>query len=385
MVDRISNTSLGVSQPVDLLKRGSEEYYNYPISPASNLCMEVLAAGGENIEDLPARKKQINHNVTYEVLEQEERRLVSMQSDSATVTVELSDIDKITGSNKPAKKLFVLSTIEINKQALHDGMLTQDYISFPLQSLVDIGFYGAIQSARKGFKTGMDALTSMKIKGVIKKGKKNTCEVEALRVLFTGADIERGQCVIYLNPHIDWSFVAQYFTVLPQYYFRLSNRASDLLYYIFYLARQNTKSIETQGYFTISNRALQQKLLLPDENTIKNPQRDIIEAVEKAIEEIEEAQKEHSQNTDLSLMLIYNELEGIKDFLASGYLKVSFKGVLRAKFTTLSKDRAQKIKETKQRSEQRKQRAITKNMEKALKKALEETLCLTEEQANAKT
>ena len=111
----------------------------------------------------------------------------------------------------------------------------------------------------------MDTLTSLKIKGHIQQTKKKGSSIDALEVLFTGARIERGQCTIYFNERISWSFIAQYFTILPRYYFRLPNRASDLLYYIFYLARQHTRDIEERGYFTIGFRAIQHRLQLPSE------------------------------------------------------------------------------------------------------------------------
>ena len=123
--------------------------------------------------------------------------LREVQEEIAEVTIELEDIEKLTGSNKPAKKLFFFFFIKANEQAIHDGQLTKDYISFHLQELVDIGFYKSSNSARAGFFKGADILTSLKIKG---------------EVLFTGAMITKGQCYIFFNPRISWGFLAQYFT-----------------------------------------------------------------------------------------------------------------------------------------------------------------------------
>lgn len=180
-----------------------------------------------DIADLPARKRQVNHAATLEVYEDGKRRQVQLKTQKASVTIELADIDKLTGSNKPAKKLFVLALIKANEQAIHDGQLTKNYVSFPLQELIDTGFYSTPQSARKGFNAGMDTLTSLKIKGHTQQTKNKRRAIDAQEVLFTGARIERGQCTIYLNERINWSFIAQYFTILPIYYFRLSNRAYE--------------------------------------------------------------------------------------------------------------------------------------------------------------
>ena len=331
-----------------VIPQQESNFYNVPDSTASNLILETLGAG-EGIADLPARKRQINHNPTYEVLEDGRRRQVSLVNPKAKVTIELADIDKLTGSNKPAKKLFVLSLIKANEQAIFDGQLTKDYISFPLQELIDIGFYKTPQSARTGFKAGMDALTSLKIKGHIQQTKKRGSTIDALEVLFTGANIKGGQCTVYFNPRISWSFIAQYFTILPRYYFKLPNRASDLLYYIFFLARQHTKDIEERGYFTIGFRAIQHRLQLPSEIDNGNPYRTIKQPIEEAIEELE---TEHSLlygNTEFSLLPVYDEAASIKDYLDTGYLRVGLTGAFAQTYIEISKDTAKQIEQAEKR------------------------------------
>ena len=340
-------------------------FYNVPDSTASNLILETLGAG-EGIADLPARKRQINHNTTYEVLEDGRKRQVSLVNPKAKVTIELADIDKLTGSNKPAKKLFVLSLIKANEQAIFDGQLTKDYISFPLQELIDIGFYKTPQSARTGFKTGMDALTSLKIKGHIQQTKKRGSTIDALEVLFTGANIKGGQCTVYFNPRISWSFIAQYFTILPRYYFKLPNRASDLLYYIFFLARQHTKDIEERRYFTIGFRAIQHRLQLPSEVGLNNPQRDIKQPIEDAIEALETEHSKLYHNTEFRLLPVYDEAASVKDFLDNGYLKVTLTGAFAETYIEISKDTAKQIEAAQKRQARITEKAVAIKTAKAL-------------------
>lgn len=340
----ITNTKQ--AQPAAPRTQKETDFYNLPTSTANNFIMETLGAGAD-IADLPARKQQINHSTTYEVLEDGNKRLVSVKNSKAEVTIELADIDKITGSNKPAKKLFVLSLIKANEQAVHNGQLTKDYITFPLQELVSTGFYNTPQSARNGFKAGADALTSLKIKGKVQKSKKKGAEIESLEVLFTGARIKKGQCFIFFNPRISWGFLTQYFTILPHYYFRLPNRASDLLYYIFFLARQNTKEIEKRGYFTIGFRAIQHRLQLPNEKGSPNPQRDIKEAIEAAIEQLEDEHSKTYGNMEFSLLPVYDDYAPITEFLDNGYLKVTLSGDFAKTFIAISKDTEKQITEAK--------------------------------------
>ena len=353
-------------QPVAPLKPVEQrDFYNVPDSTASNLILETLGAGAA-IADLPARKRQVNHSTTLEVLESGKRRQVSLKTQKASVTIELADIDKLTGSNKPAKKLFVLALIKANEQAIHDGQLTKNYISFPLQELIDTGFYSTPQSARKGFNAGMDTLTSLKIKGHIQQTKKKGSSIDALEVLFTGARIERGQCTIFFNERISWSFIAQYFTILPRYYFRLPNRASDLLYYIFYLTRQHTKDIEERGYFTISFRAIQHRLQLPSEVGNNTPDRTIKQPIEEAIEQIEDGHSGLYGNEDFSLLPVYDEYAPIANFLDNGYLRVELKGSFAETFIAISEDTAKQIEAAQKRQARITEKAIAINTAKKL-------------------
>lgn len=353
-------------QPVAPLKPlDQRDFYNVPDSTASNLILETLGAGAA-IADLPARKRQVNHATTLEVLESGKRRQVSLKTQKASVTIELADIDKLTGSNKPAKKLFVLALIKANEQAIHDGQLTKNYISFPLQELIDTGFYSTPQSARKGFNAGMDTLTSLKIKGHIQQTKKKGSSIDALEVLFMGARIERGQCTIFFNERISWSFIAQYFTILPRYYFRLPNRASDLLYYIFFLARQHTKDIEERGYFTMSFRAIRHRLQLPSEVGNNNPDRTIKQPIEEAIEQIEDGHSGLYGNEDFSLLPVYDEYAPIANFLDNGYLRVELKGSFAETFIAISKDTAKQIEAAQKRQARITEKAIAINTAKKL-------------------
>lgn len=353
-------------QPVAPLKPVEQrDFYNVPDSTASNLILETLGAGAA-IADLPARKRQVNHATTLEVYEDGQRRQVQLKTQKASVTIELADIDKLTGSNKPAKKLFVLALIKANEQAIHEGQLTKNYVSFPLQELIDTGFYSTPQSARKGFNAGMDTLTSLKIKGHIQQTKKKGSSIDALEVLFTGARIERGQCTIFFNERISWSFIAQYFTILPRYYFRLPNRASDLLYYIFYLARQHTKDIEEWGYFTISFRAIQHRLQLPSEVGNNNPDRTIKQPIEEAIEQIEDGHSGLYGNEDFSLLPVYDEYAPIASFLDNGYLRVELKGSFAETFIAISKDTAKQIEAAQKRQARITEKAVAINTAKKL-------------------
>lgn len=343
-------------------KERQKEFLNLPNSPVTDTLMNVMSHG-EDLSSLKTRGKEVNHNQTIEVLHKGKKRQVVVTSDVSTVTVELSDIDKLLGSNKAAKKMFVYTLIKMNEQAFSDGTMRRNYVQFPLQELIDIGYYKTPQSARRGFKDSTGVLTDFKVKGTLQKGKKKSLEQYRLEVLFTGADITKGVCTIFLNERVNWGFVATFYTILPKYYFALPNKASDLLYYIFYLARQRIKDIEKRGYFTISMKAVQSRLNLPSEVDNKDPQRTIKEPIEAAIEAIE---AETSGNSEFKITPYYDDKSNIATFLSNGYLKVELSGDYAKTFIALSKETERQIKASEKRREAIVDRAIAANMAKKL-------------------
>ena len=53
---------------------------------------------------------------------------------------------------------------------------------------------------------------------VMQKGRRKT-SIDDLSVLFVRGRIENNQCYLYMNPYVDWNFLAQYFTKIPKYFF----------------------------------------------------------------------------------------------------------------------------------------------------------------------
>jgi len=145
-------------------------FYTMPDSPASHFFIDILSAG-MNIAELPARKKQINHSTKYSVMQKGNKRLLAMENSSGNIAVEIEDINKLL---KTGMRFFILSMIKANEQILHGGKISREYITFSLQELVDKGMYSSIRSARRGFLTARDALTSLKVRGQIQKGRKKT-------------------------------------------------------------------------------------------------------------------------------------------------------------------------------------------------------------------
>ena len=357
----------GFFETREIMEAAETVFYSMPDSTTTHLIYQGLNAGA-NMADLKDRMELVDKKKALVPQHSgDQSRLVYTANDS-NIIIDFDDIRKLTGKNTPAKKFFVLTLIKANEQAIFNGVLKQDYVSFPLQELVDLGFYQSTDSARRGFNQAMETLTSIKARGRIKrKGKKKdeilTGAGDAGEVLFTGWDriIGKGQCIVYLNHRINWDFIAQYFTLLPAYYFGLPSRPSDLLYYISFLARQNTKKIAETGSFNISFRAIQMFLRLPNENKAPNPYRDIKEAIENAITEIETAHRKALNNKDLQLEPVYNERANIVDYLDNGYLKVYLNGKFAEPYQKMYRETMKKIDQAEKRKQKRIEAKIKKS------------------------
>ena len=202
----------------------------------------------------------------------------------------------------------------------------------------------------------------MKVSGTIAKGKKKNIEQAELAVLFTYCRIKKNVVTVDLNSRINWEMLTQFYTILPKWAFSLPVKPWDLLYYVFYLARQNLDKISKQGYFTISFQAIHSRLVLPEAEYTKNPQRDIKDVIERSITEIEE----RAHTPELQFIPRYNEKDNIKEYLSNGYLEVHFSGAYAAAFLDLYKRNAKRLEQAEKKKEQRKEKAIAINLAKRM-------------------
>lgn len=335
-----------------------KSYYNVPTSSAADLTYKTIGSEGDLLT-LKKRAESISHSSTKVTVYTANGRgkIVSRSKNTETV-IELGSVEGLLQGREAAKKLFTLSLIKIGEQAYSmDTGLYRDTIDFPLHELIDNGSYKALRSARRGFNDGLNILTSLKARATVRKGKADLstftpekspstgAEIESgLRVLFTGGFISRGHCYIELNTKINWAPLLQYFTIYPKWGLALKARKYDLFTAIFYLARQNCKALEENGYFKISFRSLQERLGLPDETKTPNPYRDVVKELLDTIAEVQEAYRRYRGNLEPELILtplydkkVLSQKAGAVTFLNTGRLKVELKGEYSEAFVNISK------------------------------------------------
>lgn len=348
-------------------------YLNIPTSPAVESVLHLMNTGG-NLSRLEERRPQICHGQTIRTLVKtdggHEVRVITTTGVS-TVTLEVKALDKLLHS-PTARKMFIYTLKKLNDQAFSGGEFKQNYAVFTLQELIDIGYYSTEQSARKGFKNAMEVLTSIKVSGELHKGKKNVLSSEHLTVLYTGYELlGNGTYAFYVNERVNWAMVCAFYTSLPRFYFELSARASTLLYFIAVQARRETKTIAERHYLTISMRAVQERLNLPDEKGNTDPQRTIKKPVIDAIAEIN--QHAASKGIGLSLELIGSTSRTISDFMENAYIKATLSGEYAESFTTIASSQQKQIETAEKRREALTQKIIAERAAKKIDAAADQS------------
>ena len=368
-------TSLAIKTELET----EDKFYNMPTSGGSDLVMKALRAGG-NVAALPETSKRVSNSQQIEVRESGQKRQIISKGNNTETIIEIGDIEKLLGSNKAAKKMFPYLLIKMNEQSFDykSGNLHHDEVGFSLQELVDIGFYKSIRTARRGFLDAMDVITNLKLKAVVKRGKKSfttapaDAEGEGILVMFTGAAVANNYCKVMLNYKVNWQPLFQYFTILPKFAFQLKSRPFDLLYAIFYLARQNNKQIRAKGYFTMGFRTIQQRLDLPSEIDNKDPQKTIRQPIEEAIAAIE--QQLAAEEPELAIVPVYDDRANIRDYLENGYLRIELKGSYADYFIEQSENRQKQIEKKAKQQQDIADKAKVKVLQKKLEAALDKGL-----------
>lgn len=300
---------------------------------AVNAILEVLMAGGRLNEYTAMRKEQLHEkgkDISLDV--DENARLLTMTNNKGKLTLFVKDIREWQGRKGDRnRKIFVFLLIKINEQALtNKGEIKSTDIVFNLQELVDKGIYKNKDTARKALKKAIILLHGLMIndEGYTRKG------ADSSRALFNGIDIVNSVATVEINKNFNWRLLTQAFTRIPDYYFRLSEKSSDLLLYVFVQARQNIELVADQGYFTLGLRAVQNRLFLPDEKVIyltndngdfildeegkkktkpqNNPRRNVIEPILEAVDKINHWQKITYNDTALNLE-IFVDGQPLKD------------------------------------------------------------------------
>lgn len=240
----------------------------------------------------------------------------------STEIVEIAQADKyLSKTNKTFAKVLLFTLQKMTAQSFPLE------VGFSLQEMVDLGMYSTTSNAGRAVKDFFEQQKQTTLSGKVKKGRKTIKEEGG--VLFYHYRLENGYVVLSVNENFNMEFLASYFTVFPRFAYALSNNAFALVRYIFFLARQNTDKIKEKGSFTISMEAVRENLGLPSPDEVKNRKyrQFIIEPIEAAIEEIEEALKKVPEAKEYGFTITPHgtETSNINKWL-EGFLEIGLNG-----------------------------------------------------------
>ena len=311
-----------------------------PNGDSLNWLFRVISAskGGRIVQKNPANRHE---EITAQQYGDKVRFTRTNKQTGTTAIVEIDQADKyLSKTNKTFTKvlLFTLQKMTAQNFPLEVG--------FSLQELVDLGMYSTTSNAGRAVKEFFAQQKLTTLSGIVKKGRKTVKEEGG--ILFYHYRLENGFVKLSVNENFNMEFIANYFTIFPRFAYALSNNAFSLVRYIFFLARQNTQAIKEKGTFTISLEAVRENLGLPSVEDVKNRRyrQLIIEPIEKAIEEVEEAllTVPEAKEYGFTITPYGTDASGINEWL-QGYLEIGLKGDFAETFIRLAtkaeKDRVQ--------------------------------------------
>ena len=156
---------------------------------------------------------------------------------------------------------------------------------------------------------------------------------------------------IYIDNNFDTDLLFEYYTILPQWSFKLSQNAFALLAYIFRQARQeqNCENIAKNGSYNIGIESIRSYMGLP-KDTEKDAYNKIRRPIEAAINDLEKAINENKDDNIKLVPFVKGEdilTAKTKAWLAKGYIKITLLGNYKSYFTDLYKRKIKRIEEAK--------------------------------------
>lgn len=269
---------------------------------------------------------------------------------NSTIMVDFNNAAEYLSSDKANKtfaKIFMLTLQKMTEQSF------PRVVTIPLQDCVDKGMYNNTSNAKRAFIEFFKIQKDMTIRGEVRKGKE-TIKEEGGVLFYHYKFPQKGIVELSVNENFNMEFIASYFSIFPDFAYSLNLNAFLLVRYIFFLARQHTREIKEKGYFSISMESVREVLGLPAVADVKNRKykQFIIEPIEKAIEEIEEALLNVPEAKDCAFTItpygtdktnIHEWLQGTLEIGLSGEFADSFIKI--AKKTEADRERWERAKQ----------------------------------------
>ena len=282
-------------------------YFSLPSTSTTYLTKRILNNPGRLASTRRGRIKQTEHYLTQD-------SIIKYKGADSDLTITLERTKELfTKKIQNGAKVFNFLLQKLNEQNRIETT------SFQLSELVTNGIYANKDSAFRGLNNVLGKIYSISIEGIAAEysGSKKQDRAFAKSRIISFFKVSYTDCFVSITPIIRENI--PYITLLPRWSYRLNENSFMVADYIFYLARQNAAKIKEQGFFNISLDAIRIHLGLPSiaEAGHRLTQL-IVEPIEKAITEIEEARR----GTDIKITPYYNpNYKNVSEYL-TGYLKI---------------------------------------------------------------
>lgn len=352
------------------LKVKEEKYTHTPTAPINQIAMGVFANDSlSNMMENAKAKNLLRKDNEYDILRDKNNKDVFvLRKETNNNIFELSikgcnidenNPDVLFGGRIGAQYMYVFLLQKMNSLSA-DGNVYFKSISFRLDEFVKNGRYSTPNSARKGVKDGLDLLLNMSFT-MVRKDKNGKAKEEIVGVRpYRNYIIKNGEVTVNLETEFfNWRIFLDKFTVLPNYFYRLSSKAGLLLYLIFGALRQNYEKLSAVGHININLGRIANDIGLPQlDEKLKDPKSKILKRITDSVDEILK-QDEINGSRDLVLNVIYPEKKTVKEILTNGYLEISLRsGGAKGYFEEISRDREKKINEKKKLKDKAKAKAL---------------------------
>ena len=280
-----------------------ENYINTPTSTEIDLMLKAFQRDRKSITQLTA----LNHNKKYEVKTFDKGMSLIEHDYKKNSVTRLSFIDDLLpkSGKHPVLKILTYILTLVFDSFRGTGTFFNELeckIQFKLSDLVELKCYSDVDSARVGIDKIKTFLRTIGIEYSTDGNKTGVVN------LINQVEISNNECFCCINNKpIVWRHLLRNYYKLPRYAYSLSAVAFNLFCFLCSQARFSLASIKEKGFYSINITAIQNHLGLNDKT--KNPKRDYILKIDKALNEIETISSE-----DLRINTHYDTNESISDF-----------------------------------------------------------------------
>lgn len=245
-------------------------------------------------------------------------------------------------------KMFAYILIKCNEQHLNNPVVIDMY------DLVKVGMYCDYIQACRSFDNYMEIIyEAFDYKICTKRGSSEKETGAGMGHGFISSwNRETGSSIgeIYIDNNFDTDLLFEFYTILPQWSFKLSPNAFTLLAYIFRQARQNCESIAKEGRYNIGIDSLREYMGL-QEYSGKDDYNKIRRPIEEAINRLESAISENKDDNIKLEPFVRGEdilTAKTKAWLSKGFIKITLLGNYKSYFTGIHDSKMRKIEAAKE-------------------------------------